>query len=96
MISTLDTLRLCLQGGVARRVDATAYVDVFSYLSSESRHTVAARLVPARITFDAGGRPEEGSAESTAGLEAVLREIEIASMAKVCVCVWGGERWVGG
>lgn len=74
---------------MARRVDATAYVDVFSYLSSETRHAVAARLVPARVTFDAGGRAEEGGAEATAGLEAVLREIEIASMAKAGLSVLG-------
>lgn len=44
------------QGRVARRMDASAYVDVFSYLSAESRHVVASRLVPARVTFDASRR----------------------------------------
>lgn len=72
---------------MARRVDATAYVDVFAYLSSETRRTVVARLVPARVTFDAVGRrgfsTEEGGSETTEGLEALLREVEIASMAKV-------------
>jgi hypothetical protein len=41
---------------VARRIDATAYIDVFSYLSPETRHAVAARLSPARVTFDAARR----------------------------------------
>lgn len=73
----------CLQGGAARRTDATAYVDVFSYMSSDSRRAVASRLVPARVTFDASRRTATDDLQEVESLETLLREVEIASMAKV-------------
>ena len=45
-----------LQHGAARRTDAFAFLDVFSYLSTQSRRVVAQALLPQRVTFDAGRR----------------------------------------
>eukprot|EP00887_Chlorella_sp_A99_P007742 scaffold20.g7742.t1 len=79
-----ENAELCLQTGAARRTDATAFLDVFSYLSSPSRRVVAQALLPARVTFDAGRRTlftEEAQAVDV--LESQLQEIELTSMAKV-------------
>ncbi|KAL6785838.1 hypothetical protein ACKKBG_A00370 [Auxenochlorella protothecoides x Auxenochlorella symbiontica] len=74
-----------LSGGCARRVDATAFVDLFSYLSRESRAVIAAHLLPAREGLDALRAPlsDEAHRAATQGLQEALREAEIPSMAKV-------------
>lgn len=76
---------------MARRMDASAYVDVFSYLSSESRHVVASRLVPARVTFDASRRTftDEGQVGAGAGVAKAVAlglcsSVELAGAACLC------------
>lgn len=44
-----------MQGGSLKRFDASANMDVFSYLSKESRRSVAQHMLPSRGTFDASG-----------------------------------------
>lgn len=74
-----------LQSGVVRRLDATGMLDIFSYLSTESRQAVARHLTlpGAAGPSDPARRLLGQSFQESGSLEERLREVEITAMAKV-------------
>ena len=70
-------------GGSARRLEAEGYLDIFSYLSQDSRCKIVRAILPPRIIFDPSRREFTEEVTGAERLEEQLREIEFTSMAKV-------------
>jgi hypothetical protein len=78
-----EDFNLSLRGGTARRIHAHANLDVFSYLSRESRRVLARHIMPTRVLFDPTHRRFTEEVAGVDALELELREIELSAMAKV-------------
>lgn len=91
-IVTIQNIRLritgeeysrAFHGGSDIRTEAEGYLDIFSYLSEESRLKVAQEILPSRVMFDPLKRQFTEEVAGSDVLEEHLRETELISMAKI-------------